>query len=115
MAGVVRDTYTFGYGGATYAVKLPQGYYSSINTKVGFTKASDSAVKGKFVLSVREAVKFGALVKIGILYKKGTRLQRSEILCTADKMQTALQELEGDTYRGNVIRSAYITQQRRLG
>lgn len=115
MAGVKRETYTFGYGGSTYAIKLPENYYNSIDTKLGFTKASDSAVKGKFVLSVGQALRQGALLQIGILYLKGTRLQRSKILCPPEKVQTAIQELEGDTYRGLTIRSAYFTRQRRLG
>lgn len=115
MAGVRRETYTFAYGGSTFAVKLPENYYNSIDTKLGFTKASDSAVKGKFVLGVRQALRQGALLQIGILCLKGTRLQRSKILCPPDKVQTAMQEIEGDTYRGLTIRSAYFMQQRRLG
>lgn len=115
MAGVPRDTYTFGYQGGTYGVKLPQNYYTNIDNVCGFTKASDSAVKGKFVLNVRQALKFGALVQIGILYRKGTRLQRSKILCNVANVAQAIQDLEGKTYRGYEIRSAFFTQQRRLG
>lgn len=115
MAGVPKDTYTFGFGGATYAVKLPRGYYNSIDTKLGLTKASESAVKGKAVFSVGEAIKHGMLIQIGILYKKGTRLQRSKIVCALGSVQSAMQELEGDQYRTNEIRSAYFTRQRRLG
>ena len=115
MPGVARDTYTFGFGGSTYAVKLPQNYYTNIDTIVGFTKASDAAVKGKFILGIRQAIKYGALIPIGILYKKGTRLQRSKIYCSPDKFTVAMQELEGKNYRGFEIRSAFIIGNRRLG
>lgn len=115
MAGVPKVTYTFGFSGGTYAVKLPQGYYSSIDSKLGLTKASDSTVKGKAVFSVGEAIKKGFLLQIGILYKKNGRLQRSKIVCALGSVQTAMQDLEDDTYNGNVIRSVYFPRQRRLG
>ncbi|MUL39346.1 hypothetical protein [Gloeocapsopsis dulcis] len=115
MAGVRRITYTFSYGGSTYGIKLPESYYNSIDSKLGFSKASASEIKGKFVLTKQQALRNGALLELTILYKKGTRLQRSKILCPPSRVQEAIQSLENDEYRGYKIHSAYFGQQRRLG
>lgn len=115
MAGVPRDTYTFPYGTTTLAVKLPRTYYDSIDSKLGFTKASASAAKGLMTLPVRQAIRSGALLQIGILYVKGTKLVRAKILCPPEKAQAAMQDIEDDTYRGFTIRSAYFLLQRNLG
>jgi hypothetical protein len=114
MAGAKQVTYVFTFDGVNYGIKLPQGYYDSIDTKVGITEASDTN-RPKFVLTKRQAVRNGALTQLGILYKKGTRLTRAKILCASAKLQSAISALEGDTYRGNQIHSAYIPMQRRVG
>lgn len=114
MAGAPRDSYTFTSGGVTYAVKLPQNYYNGIDTILGLTKASDSAIKGKVVFSTNEAIKKGLLFPLKVFYKKGIRLASSTIVCAPDKVANAIQELEGDTYRGFEIRSAGFGRRRRL-
>lgn len=115
MAGVPRDTYTFSFGEATLAVKLPRNYYDSIDTKLGFTSVSESAARGLIVLPTKVAIRSGALLQLGILYLQGTKLVRSKILCPPARAHTAMQEIEGDTYRSFTIRSAYFTLQRNLG
>lgn len=115
MAGVPRDIYTFASGTTTFAIKLPRNYYTSIDTKLGFTKIDTSAVRGKTVFRIAEAVRSGLVIPVGILFLKGTRLTRATIYCPVDKLTTAMQELPDDTYRGFTIRSAVIKQRRRLG
>lgn len=114
MAGVKQVTHVFTFDGTNYGIKLPQGYYQSIDTKVGISQASDTN-RPKFVLTKRQAVRNGALIELGILYKKSNRLTRAKILCSAAKLQSAISQLEGDTYRGFPIHSAYIPMQRRIG
>lgn len=114
MANAKQVTHVFTFDGVNYGIKLPDSYYDSIDTKVGISKASDTN-QPKFVLTKRQAVRNGALIQLGILYKKGTRLTRAKILCASAKLQSAISTLEGDTYRGNIIHSAYIPMQRRVG
>ena len=114
MAGVKRENYTFNFGGASYAVRLPATFYTNIDSTCGFTKADD-VIKGKFRIETRDALRNGALVQIGILYLKGNRLVRSKILCATEKVTQAIQSLEGKEYRGFTIRNAYFTTRRRLG
>lgn len=114
MAGVRLVTHVFTFDGVNYGIKLPQGFYQSIDTKLGISEASDTN-RPKFNVSRREAVRNGALIELGILYKKGTRLVGAKILCSAAKLQTAISQLENDTYRGYTIHSAFIPTQRRLG
>lgn len=114
MAGAKQVTYAFIFEGVTYGIKLPEGYYKSIDTKVGITEASDTN-RPKIVLTKRQAIRNGALIQLGILYKKGTRLTRAKILCASAKLQSAISALENDTYRGFKIHSAYIPMQRRVG
>lgn len=113
MAGAKQVTHVFTFDGVNYGIKLPENYYTSIDTKVGISKASD-ANRPKFVLTKRQAVRNGALIELGILYKKNNRLVRAKILCAASKLQSAISQLEGDSYRGNIIHSAYIPMQRRV-
>lgn len=114
MAGVPRVTHTFTFDGVNYGIKLPQGYYQNIDTVVGVAQASDTN-RPKFNLTKSQAVRNGALIELGILYKKNNRLTRSTILCAANKLQTAISQLEGKTYRTFQIQSAFIPMQRRLG
>ena len=114
MAKAKLVTYVFTFEGVNYGVKLPEGYYQSIYTKVGITEASDTN-RPKFVLRKRDAVRNGALIQLGILYKNGNRLTRAKILCASAKLQSAISALEGDKYRGFPIHSAYIPSQRRVG
>jgi hypothetical protein len=115
MAGTPRDSYTFTTNGVVYAVKLPRNYYNSIDTILGLNKGSESAIKGKVVFSTNEAIKKGLLFPLRVFYKKGIRLQASTIVCAPDKVASALQELEGDNYRGFEIASAGFGRRRRLG
>lgn len=115
MAGVRRVAYTFGFEGGTYAIRLPLGYYENIDTVLGLTPAGNSAVKGKFLVTKRQALRNGALVELSILYKKGNRLQTSTILCPTVNAARAMQELENKNYRTYPIHSAYFGQRRRLG
>lgn len=114
MAGVRRITHVFTYDGTNYGIKLPENFYQSIDTVVGVSQASD-ANRPKFNLTKTQAVRNGALIELGILYRKGTRLTGATILCSAAKLQTAISQLEGKTYRGFPIQSAFIPMQRRLG
>lgn len=114
MAGVRQKTYVFAYSGINFGIKLPENYYQNVDALVGISEASD-ANKPLFTLTQRQCIRAGVLSQIGILYKKGNRLTRSIILCVATKQQQALSDLEGKTYRGFEIRSAYIPMQRRLG
>lgn len=115
MAGSPKDSYTFTTDGVTYAVKLPRGYYSNIDTILGLTEASASAIKGKAVFSTNEAVKKGLLFPLTIQFLKGTRLVSAKIVCAPDKVASAMQELEKKNYRTLQIRSAGFGRRRRLG
>lgn len=114
MAGVRQVTHAFVIDGVSYGVKLPQGFYANNDQVVGLTEASDTN-RPKFVLTQREAVRKGALTQLGILYKKGTRLVKSTILCATPKVMTAISGLEKKQYRGYEIHSAFQSLNRRLG
>lgn len=113
MPGVRQKTHVFTFDGVNYGIRLPDNFYQSIDTVVGISEASDTN-RPKITLTKRQAVRNGALIELGILYKKGTRLTRATILCSAAKLQTAISQLEDKNYRGYPIHSAYIPMQRRV-
>lgn len=116
MAGVIKDIYSVSVDGALIGIKLPRGYYSNIDTICGLTKVADSA-RPKIILGVSAAIRSGAVVPIGILYKKGNNLVRARIICSVATLQGALAALHDKKYGKDQhdIRGAYFMLNRRLG
>lgn len=97
-------------GSTTYFfLQSPTGYDGSIDTATGVSEATD-AEQDEPATSVTALVSKGKLFRAVIEYSDGTIRKRAKLLIARDKLSTALDSLEGETFRGGTITSVRIPQ-----
>jgi hypothetical protein len=89
--------------------------YSDIGPVVGVAKlgSADTSVKG--ANNISNLVKAGQVVRLRIRYKEGTKTKSGLIVCSIDKVASAIAGIRGKGYSGGTILSASIPRRRHLG
>lgn len=88
--------------------------YSAIAADVGVTKkAADTP--GAPRSSVRALLSGGMAARLRVSYVDGTKRRTANILCAADKLDTAPGAIVGKTYGSFTIKTAYFPSRQRLG
>lgn len=109
-----RETHIVGSGSDAVIISLPD-VYSGISSVVGVSKMTGAKPDGATGSTVGLAKKTGLVVPIRICYIEGTKRRYTNIICSLDKVKTALAELPGKTYNTFKIKTAYFPRRMRLG
>lgn len=111
MAILVLHKVTLGAGAAakTYYCLLNPTTYTSIDAVVGISKVTEDSEKNSVKSDVAELIGAGVLFRIVCYGKSSDGKRRSfNILCTREKIGTALDGLEGKTIHGVTVGAGRI-------
>lgn len=109
-----REAHIVGSGSDAVIIALPD-VYSNISGAVGVSKLTGDKPDGATGSTVSLAKRSGLVVPIRISYLEGTKRRYTTIICSLDKVKTAISELPGKTYNTFKIKTAYFPRRMRLG
>lgn len=100
--------------GVKFGCMLPENSYDNISTIVGITPGDATSIPDHNT-TTGALVRGGEAGRIAVTLVDGSKLKTRRILCSAQKMSTAVGALPGNTYNGLTIRSARFPRRMRLG
>jgi hypothetical protein len=109
-----REAHIVGSGSDAVIISLPD-VYSAISSVVGVSKMTGPKPDGATGSTVSLAKRSGLVVPLRICYIEGTKRRYTNIICSLDKVKTAIAELPGKNYNTFKIKTAYFPRRMRLG
>jgi hypothetical protein len=95
-------------------ISLEESTYQNIGAVVGVTKMSGTAPAGSNTETTVAGVRKGKLGSLRVTVRTGVKRATRKIICSLDKMDTAVGEIVGKTIGAGTITSARFPTRRRL-
>jgi hypothetical protein len=117
MPSLEKKWHKVALDGANAKIWLPD-VYDGVGTALGITEMTpEEAASIQDSISLSEGLKNGQLIRLRLTVRDATtgKSKSARVVCSITEVRTAIANVVGKTYRGNLVRSAGTPRRRRLG
>lgn len=111
--GKALVAHVVGSGASAIILELPDNY-SGVASLVGVQKLTGDPPDGATGTDIADALHNGLIAKIRISYLENGKRKTGNLICSIDKLKSAIKALRGKTFGGHTIKSAYFPSRRRF-